>query len=186
MGRPKATLPFGPTTMLERLVEEIRRFFADIVVVAAPERVSEPEIAALEVTAVRDTVAFAGPVRALMTGLRSVRSEVVFACACDLPLLRAEVAMRLCSMLGDHDAVIPLVDGRFQTLHAAYRRRCADTLEAMCKRGERRLDALLPLLRVRVVEEAELRPLDPGLRSFTNINTPRDYKRALELFRRGC
>jgi len=186
MGQPKATLRFGDMTLLERIVNELSREFDQIVVVAAPEQ-QEPFVIrqllpeAPDLVIVRDDSAYQGPVEALARGLRAAASDVAFACSCDLPLLRAEVARALCQMFDEYDAVMPEVDGLLQPLHAAYRRRCADVLAAMAAGGERRLTALASRVAVRRVGEAELRRLDPELQSVFNVNTPADYAQALRL-----
>src|SRR3990170_6597765 len=180
MGRHKAMLPFGGTTLIERLIAELRRVSDDIVVVAAPESVPESALPPLDVRVVRDEVAFAGPAPALLAGLRFVRREVAFACGSDLPMLGAQLAAQLCSMLEEHDdAVIPVVAEHPQVLHAVYRRRCVGALETMLARSDRRLYAIDRLVKVRRVEENELRRFDPELRSFFNLNTPEDYAAAL-------
>ena len=77
--------------------------------------------------------------------------------------------------------MIPEIGGRIQPLHAVYRTRCADALEAVAARGEKRLVAIADAVNARVVEERELRAIDPELRSFFNVNTPDDYARALRM-----
>lgn len=179
-GQHKAMLPLGGTTLIERLVTELHRAFTDVVVVAAPASVAEGALPALDATVIRDEVAFAGPAPALLSGLRSIRHEIAFACSCDLPTLNADLAAWLCSILQEpHDAVIPVVDNRRQVLHAAYRARCAGAFEQALIRGQRSLRAIVPLLEVRSVEEQELRSIDPELRSFFNLNTSEDYAAAL-------
>ena len=130
MGQPKATLRLGGMTLIERTISELTRAelaraFDDIVVVAAPESeaIELPKLGAA--TIVHDENAYQGPVGALARGLRAARHELAFACSCDLPMLRAEVASWLLSLLGERDdAVIPQVGERLQPLHAVYRRRC--------------------------------------------------------------
>ena len=39
MGRPKATLPFGSSTVLQRIISELWGGFDDILIVAAPMQV---------------------------------------------------------------------------------------------------------------------------------------------------
>jgi len=197
MGLPKAALPFGPSTILERLIDTLSGAFAEIIVVAAPLRdepfsidrtlqeradradLSDPAHLIIE----RDDAAFEGPVRALRRGLARASSEIVFACSCDLPLLRSEVAAALCAMLGESDdALIPQIGGMPQPLCAAYRRvRAAAVLAAMETAGEKRLRLIAERLNVRTIDEPALRAIDPDLRSFLNVNTAEDYARALRL-----
>jgi molybdenum cofactor guanylyltransferase len=186
MGTAKAALDFGGLPIILRLVVELGRVADDVIVVAAPKE-SEPycieQVLARRlpaITLLRDRAAFAGPVDALSDGLRTARHDVVFACSCDLPLLRADVALGLCAMLSRHDAAIPQIQGRLQPLCAAYHQRCSRVLAEMSAQGERRLSAVVTKLDVRRVAESELRPIDPKLTSFLNVNTPEDYSRALQ------
>ncbi len=185
MGRPKASLPFGGVTLLARIVAELRREFDDIVVVAAPESAGTPELdLPAGVRIVRDEREHRGPVPALARGLDAIANDAAFACSCDLPMLRAEVAGALVQMLDRYQAVIPEVGGLLQPLHAVYRKRCADSLRALAARGEDRLVAIADAVDARRVGEAELRAFDPDLTSFLNVNTPADYDRALRLAQR--
>ena len=83
-------------------------------------------------------------------------------------------------------AAMPSVAGILQPLCAAYRRDAAMTaLAAMEAAGERRLTTVADRIEVRAIEEAELRVIDPDLRSLLNVNTFEDYARALRLTRAG-
>jgi len=184
MGRAKAALPFGATTILERIVTELRRRFDEIIVVAAPADAEpfpvDPIIRRVPgVILVRDEDSYAGPAAALVRGLAAATHEVVFACSCDLPLISAELAHALCGMIEGYDAVIPEVGARLQPLCAAYRRASRDVLAAAAT--ERRLTAIVTRLNLRIVAEADLLPLDPDLHSFLNVNTPESYTHALRL-----
>lgn len=190
MGQSKATLLIGGITLIERTVIELARAFDDIVVVAAPESEAIELPALGAVTIVHDENAYQGPVGALARGLRAARRELAFACSCDLPMLRSEVASWLLSLMGERDdAAIPQVGERLQPLHAAYRRRCAGALDAMLSRGEHRLSAIADAVNsgilARIVSEAEYRRADPDALSCFNINTPEDYARAKTLAARA-
>jgi molybdopterin-guanine dinucleotide biosynthesis protein A len=179
MGTDKAALRLGGRTMLARVVTELGRSFDQVVVVGrAADAHPAPEISAPFVRIIRDSDSFEGPVQALRLGLTTVRSEVAFACACDLPFVNADLAVGLCVMAERRDAAIPMVHGRLQVLHAAYRKSCLPPLEAMIARGARRLQDLPPTLDARIVSEAEVLGHDPKLLSFFNVNTPEDYAQA--------
>lgn len=187
MGTAKAALRFGDESLIERLIGELRREFEDIVVVAAPREAQPYRLAALlgahaaSITLVRDETAYAGPAGALARGLEAARGAIAFACSCDLPLLRAEVARRLCELAVGFDAAIPEIGGQLQPLCAAYGRRAAASIAAIAAGGERRLTAIATRLAMRRVGAEELRTADPELVSFVNVNTPEDYARALRL-----
>ena len=181
MGRPKASLDFGGVPMLARIVSELKRRFAEIVVVAAPESEDSIPLDIPAIRTIRDETAFQGPSDALRRGLDAVTNEIAFACSCDLPLLDAEVAAAIVEMLGDFDAAIPIVGGKLQPLHAAYRKRCAGALAALAARGEPRLTAIADAVNTRRISEDELLALDPQAHSFFNLNTLDDYRRALKI-----
>ena len=61
MGRPKASLDFGGVPMLARIVSELKRRFAEIVVVAAPESEDLFQIDIPGIKTIRDETAFRGP-----------------------------------------------------------------------------------------------------------------------------
>jgi molybdenum cofactor guanylyltransferase len=189
MGRPKAALPFGDVTILDRLIAELSPAFAELIVVAAPREVTHDAVGAIlarwneRITVLYDHYAFAGPVPALLRGLRAARHATAFVCSCDIPLLRAPVAQVLCSMLDGFDGAIPLIAGKDQPLCAAYECSVTDQIDVMAQAGEARLTKITSQLAVRVVTEDELRLCDPELRSFLNVNTPADYLRALALAR---
>jgi molybdopterin-guanine dinucleotide biosynthesis protein A len=181
MGRPKASLDFGGVPMLARIVSELKRRFAEIVVVAAPESEDSIPLDIPATKTIRDETAFQGPSDAIRRGLEAVSNEIAFACSCDLPLLDAEVAAAIVAMLGDFDAAIPIVGGKLQPLHAAYRKRCAGALATLAARGEPRLTAIADAVNTRRISESELLALDPQLHSFFNLNTLDDYRRALKI-----
>ena len=181
MGADKAALRLGGITMLERMVAELARGFDEVVVVAGAQAVTAASALAGSVRVVRDPLPFEGPVKALRLGLAAIGAEVGFACACDLPFVNVRLAAALCSMAAGHDAAIAKTAGRLQVLHAAYRKSCLPALDAMIGRGERRLQDLVALLDARIVGEDEIRPYDPELLSFFNVNTPEDFALARTL-----
>lgn len=181
MGRPKAALDFGGVPILTRIISELKRRFAEIVVVAAPESEDSLQMDLRAIKVIRDETAYQGPLDALRRGLDAVTNEIAFACSCDLPLLDSGVAAAIVAMLGDFDAAIPIVGEKLQPLHAAYRKRGAGALAALAGRGESRLGAIADAVNTRRVGEVELRTIDPQLRSFLNVNMPDDYQRALKI-----
>jgi molybdopterin-guanine dinucleotide biosynthesis protein A len=183
MGRPKATLKFGSSTILEHLISELAGGFGEILLIGAPAQSEDFSIATLVqnmplVRLFRDEQPHQGAATALVRGLHAMRSEAAFVCSCDLPLLRMELVLGLQAMLKDYEAVIPAIGGLAQPLLAFYRRSAAVSIESALASGERRLVRIVTGLRAYRPAEAELRRFDPDLRSFLNVNTPEDYHRA--------
>ena len=175
MGRPKAMLPFGGEPLIVQVVRRLGLLFPDIVVVAAPGQ-DLPDIPA---TLVRDEVAHQGPVGGICYGLRACRSGAAFVTSCDVPFLSLSLVEYLASRLPGHDVVVPHWEGRFQPLHAVYRRAVLPLLERQLERGELRPVFLYDKVRTLKVEEDEVRTVDPDGSSFFNMNSPEDYAAAV-------
>jgi molybdopterin-guanine dinucleotide biosynthesis protein A len=189
MGRPKAALRFGDSTILERIIAEVSAGFDDILIVVAP---SQSESFPIEdmvsatgraMRVLRDPVAYEGAALALVGGLAAARYEIAFVCSCDLPLLRVGVARALCEMIDGYDAVVPEIGGEPQPLCAAYSRSVRGLIAAELAAGERRLTRIIAGLNAYRPGEAEMRRVDPELRSFMNVNSPEDYAQALAVHR---
>jgi molybdopterin-guanine dinucleotide biosynthesis protein A len=177
MGRPKATLPFGSETLLERVLRLVAPHVDDIVLAAGPGQWVPGGW-----TVVRDTGEGLGPVPALIGALPHVRHTAAFVVACDIPLLQPAIIATLFELSAGWEACVPVVDGVEMTTCAVYRP--AAVLAAARTAGAdppSSLRGLLARLRVRTVETEVLRRLDPDLLSFTPCNSPAEYRHALEL-----
>jgi molybdopterin-guanine dinucleotide biosynthesis protein A len=181
MGQPKLALRFGPETLVERVLRLVEPVAAARVVVAAPWQ-ELPELAG-DVIVARDLVPGQGPLHGLAAGLAAIPEgvELVYATGVDTPLLHPGWIAGLADLLGeDQDAVVPRVGGFVHPLAAVYRRAAAVAASQQAvASGLRRMLALLEPLRVRLVEEAELRAIDPELATLENLNTPEAYARAV-------
>jgi molybdopterin-guanine dinucleotide biosynthesis protein A len=177
MGRPKAALPFGPETLLSRVARACAEACGEIVVVAAADQ----EVPALPAAArvVRDEVPEQGPLEGLAVGLAAARAPAAFCTSCDVPFLLPAFVARLFEALGDADAAQAVVDGFAQPLLAVYRTSLAGKAAGLVRDGQRRVIRLAEGERVRLLREPEVREVDPGLRSFRNVNTPEEYAAAL-------
>ena len=132
MGTPKALLPFDNEPLIVHIVATLRRLFAEVVVVAAPGQ----DLPSMPVTLVRDEVAYQGPVGGIFYGLTAAGGEVSFVTSCDSAFLNSDLISHLLSQMPQHDVVVPHWQGRFQPLHAVYRRSLLPLLEGQLARGE--------------------------------------------------
>lgn len=176
MRRPKALLPFDGEPLIAHVVRNLKKLFAEAVVVAAPEQ----ELPILPVVLVRDDIAYQGPVSGIYHGLKASTKEVCFVTSCDAPFLNLQLIAHLLAQISDCDVVVPYWQERFQPLHAAYRRSVAPLLREQLDRGELRPISLYPRVRTREIHEDEIRRLDSEGLSFLNMNSPEDYQAALE------
>ena len=175
MGTPKAMLLFDGEPLIVHVVATLERVFAEVVVVAAPGQA----LPSMPVTLVRDDVEYQGPVAGIYYGLRAAGADIGFVASCDSAFLNIDLISHLVSQIPGHDVVVPHWQGRYQPLHAAYRRSVLPLLAEQLARGELRPVYLFDRVRTRRVDEEEIRRLDPDGASFCNMNTPADYAEAL-------
>jgi molybdopterin-guanine dinucleotide biosynthesis protein A/molybdopterin converting factor small subunit len=178
MGRPKALLPFDNEPLIVHIVRNLRRLFAETIVVAAPEQ----ELPSLPVTVVRDEIPYQGPVGGIYYGLNAASSEICFVTSCDVAFTNPSLISYLISLISNHDVVVPYWQERFQPLHAVYRRSVLPLLKAQLERGELRPISLYDKVRTGKIDADDIRRFDPEGLSFFNMNTPEDYAEALRVW----
>jgi molybdopterin-guanine dinucleotide biosynthesis protein A len=167
MGRDKALLPIGGVPLAVRVATALRAAGADPVLAVGGDL---DGLRALGLDAVPDPRQGAGPLAGIATALRHLDADVVVVLACDLPAASPEavraVAEALAADPGAHVAV-PVVDGRPEPLHAAWRRSALPEVEAALDAGRGAVRHVLDALGAVPVEG-----LDP--RWFANANRPTD------------
>lgn len=180
MGLPKAMLPFGPETMLQRVARLLDGVVQRTVVVAAP-RQTLPALPG-DVLVVRDRREGRGPLEGLAAGLAAIdKRDAAFVTACDAPLLVPALVERMFALLADYDAVVPLVDGQYHPLSAVYRGTVRGAIDALLAADQLRMQSLLGQINTRDVSASELAEVDPELRSLRNCNRREDYRAALAI-----
>jgi molybdopterin-guanine dinucleotide biosynthesis protein A len=180
MGVPKAWLPFGPERLLQRVVRLVGTVTRPIVVVAAPGQ-ELPDLPA-DVPIVRDPIAGRGPLQGLAAGFAALPDgvDLVYATATDVPFLEPRWITRLAELIGDHDLAMPYIGDEYHPLAALYRKAAVlPVIDSMLKQDHLKLKAIIKLMRTRVVDERELRPVDPRLGTLRNLNCPEDYEQAV-------
>ena len=166
MGRPKAWLEVGDTTLVRWVVDGLAPAFSDVVIAfAEPEQIEE----LIPYRIVFDRKASAGPLAGLEAGLTAARNEITFAVACDMPYVTQAVAQIAVAGVQGSDAAIPRVEGRPEPVCGAYRRSALPAITAALNAGRYKAADLIDQLDVTWLEG-----LDPGL--FRSLNTPDDYE----------
>jgi len=179
MGRPKALLPFGAETMLQRVVRLLGTVVSPIVVVAARKQLlpALPE----SVTVTRDEQDERGPLEGLRAGLKALPAsvEVAYVTSCDVPLLIPAFVVQMIDLLGAHDIAVMEIDGFPHPLSAVYRRATLSHVEALLAEGRLRPAFLFDTVPTRRVQPAEMTIADPDLLTLRNLNTREEYLDAL-------
>ena len=179
MGVAKATLPFGPETMLQRVVRLLSTVLSPIVVVAARDQ-ELPELPP-GVVVTRDERDARGPLEGLRAGLKAVpeTADAAYVTSCDVPLLEPGFVRRLIDLLGEADIAVMEIEGFTHPLSAIYRRATLPHIESLLAQDRLRPVFLFDAVRTRRVQTEEMVVADPLLRTLRNLNTREDYLAAL-------
>ena len=179
MGAPKATLPFGDETMLQRVVRLLETAVSPIVVVAAQEQSLPPLPAHVAIT--RDEREAKGPLEGIRAGLSALPRSIdaAYITSCDVPLLVPAFVDRMIALMGDHDIAVMEIDGFPHPLSAIYRRDTLPHVESLLAADRLRPVFLFDAVRTRRVTPEEMIEVDPELKTLRNLNTPEDYRAAL-------
>lgn len=167
MGRDKAWIELEGRPLILRVIDVLREVADEVFVVANDARYAE-----LGVRVVADRFPEGGALGGIATGVGAAEHDVVLVAACDMPFTSAAVWRLLAERAAGADAAVPRIGGEYETLHALYTKRCLAAMESALASGRMRVISFFGDVAVREVGEADLRSVDPQLRSFINVNTP--------------
>jgi molybdopterin-guanine dinucleotide biosynthesis protein A len=182
MGRDKATLPFGPELMLQRIVrllsEEVDS--SAIVVVSAKGQILPP--LPPEIRVVCDENPSRGPLEGLAAGLKAMPDNVdaVYATSCDVPLMATGFVRTMFNHLGSHEIAVPVERQFHHPLAAVYRPRVLAVVQQLLAANKLRPRFLFDEVDTMEVDVESLREFDPTLSTLMNLNHPEDYEKALQ------
>lgn len=174
MGWDKALIELCGRRLIDIVVGRLRLLTEQVLVVARDGHA----LGEVEAEVIEDDTPFAGPLPALAAGLRAAGADRAVVVACDMPFLRVDLLRELARLVGGWDAAVPVTPRGPEPLHAAYASSAIRGLDAALAAGVRSLRGALACLRLRLVEEAEWRPMDPEGRSFINLNTREEFEAA--------
>ena len=178
MGTSKALLPFGPETMLQRVVRIAEQVVSPIVVVAAVDQPLPQLPDGVVVT--RDAKPDRGPLEGLRAGFTAIPADAdaAYVTSCDVPLLDPDFIRQMLAFAEGHDAAVVEIDGFVHPLSAVYRRTVVPAVETLLASNQLQCALLVDRVNTRRVRPDQI-TADPELRTLRNVNTRDDYERAL-------
>ena len=176
-GAPKALVPLGGRSIIERVVDAVRAVTGDVLIVT-----NTPALYAhLGLPMVPDVFPDHGSLGGIYSGLAAVPGDAAFTVACDMPFLSVEVVRLVASRAAEADVVIPQIAGQWETLHACYAKSCLGPIERRLRSGRLKIIGFFDEVRVLAITEAQIARLcDPAV-VFMNVNTPDELDRARAL-----
>jgi molybdenum cofactor guanylyltransferase len=176
MGRDKALIPVGETTLLAHVYDVARSVFRRIILVSS-YHTSAPGI---DADVIGDIYPRPGPLTGIASALLYADTPYVFVLACDMPFLKKEAIEYVVGAARGEDIVVPRIKEGYEPLHALYKRSCLSPLLTSVERGRMKIYEIFPLVTTRVIENDALF-FSRGVSIFTNVNTEEDLSRARSL-----
>lgn len=181
MGRDKADILLGGTPLIERVFDRVREVAEAVVVIGGPPRMDHRGVPTLP-DRYPGANAIGGIATALVQALQLGGPGTWVLCvACDTPFLEPALLRLLAARRENADIVVPRTSQGWEPLCALYRATCLPGFEQAIAQGNLRVLDAYSQVRCETVLEAELRRVDPDLRSFFNVNRPADLALAEQL-----
>lgn len=181
MGSDKALLPLPGNeqiSFVEHLASVLAPIGSEVLLVVRDETQALAYASLRNVRIVIDQIPDYGPLMGLYSGLSAMHSTSMYALvmAVDMPFVQPALLTYLLAQAQGDSMLVPVVEDTPQVLLAVYPRTILPTIEALVRQGRRDPRSLLKVAPVRYVDEAQLRAIDPQLRSFMNVNTPDELR----------
>jgi molybdopterin-guanine dinucleotide biosynthesis protein A len=176
MGRDKAFLELDGRPLIQIVVERMMGICSEVLIVSG----DVAPYAGFGVPVVQDRFPDVGVLGGLHAGLYTASYELSLAVGCDMPFLKPDLLRAFARWAAGVDVALLRRGEHVEPLHAAYRRTCLPAMEKAIRAGKRRIVSFFPEVRVRYVTLEEVRPLDPQLISFRNLNTLQEWQAAKE------
>jgi len=186
IGEDKGLLKLAGKPLLNHIINAVKEHVEEIVVVtSSEERVKRySALAGKNIRFARDKVDLKGPLIGAMTGFSVAQGKYSLLLPFDTPFVSGEIVTMLFEACVGKTAAIPRwPNGQIEPLYAVYGTTIARDA-ALSAIGEGRLDMrgmIEKMHGVRYVSTLVMQQLDPELKTFFNINTRADLKKAARL-----
>ncbi len=167
MGGPdKSMLPVNGVPMIKHIVNQLESHFREIIIGG-----DEKKYSFLGHKVVPDEASGSGPLMGLYSCLARSVTELNFITACDIPEIRIEFIERMIGLSEGADIVMPVSEsGKYEPLHALYRRTVLPAAGKMLGGGRLKLSELAGQVETRYIR------FDGG-GWYHNLNNKDDYER---------
>lgn len=173
-GSNKAFVELDGVRLVDRVAVVMKSIFHRVILLTNTPN----EYSYLQLPMVQDLIKGFGPMGGIYTGLVTMQDDAGFFVACDMPFLNSKLIRHMVEVRGAFDAVVPRMDWMLEPLHALYSKKCLPAIQEAIGRDEHQILKCFAGMRVRYIDEEELRLWDQDLRSFFNINKPQDLPEA--------
>jgi molybdopterin-guanine dinucleotide biosynthesis protein A len=182
-GQDKGGLELANKPLIRHVVDAVSPVVDEtIIVTSSQERVTQyGKVITADVQFVIDICESNSPLIGALTGFEYAHGEYALLLPFDTPFVSKEVVSLLFELCLNREAAIPRWPNcQIEPLHAVYQTKLAlEAAKGAVTEGKLNVRAMIEKLRgVHYVSTLSIQQLDPELRSFFNINTPADLKKA--------
>ena len=172
-GRPLIDWVISKLTSLDNLTEE------NIIIVGPKEKYPSFK------RGIEDIFPQRGPLGGVFSGLKASTSQYNLVVGCDMPFLKVELLQYMREKIDSNDIIIPRYNqGYIEPLCAIYSKKCLEIIEKNLQSGILSVRKIFPYLRIKFIEEEEIKKIDPKFYSFFNVNFKHDFRKAEELIKK--
>jgi len=176
----KAMLKLNGKYLLDIVISKLKRITGDIIIVGPPEKYPSYK------QVVSDLFNQKGLLVGLYSGLKASTSRYNLVVGCDMPFLNVELLQYMGDKIDSNDIIIPRYAKSYvEPLCAIYSKDCLEVIKKNIGDGILSIRRIFPYLKVRYIEEEEIKRVDSDFNSFFNINYKEDFIRAEELIKRN-
>ncbi len=136
----------------------------------------------LRVNIFGDIFPLRGPMSGIYSSLMNAKNDNLFILACDMPfvndrILSLIIEKHLEEVTSDyHYATIPIYNNKLQPLCGIYNKKILPILETHLLDEKNSIYLFLKEIKTNLINEHEIKQIDPYGKSFVNINTIDDYE----------
>jgi molybdopterin-guanine dinucleotide biosynthesis protein A len=188
-GQDKGLLQLANKPLIKHVLDAISTIVDEKMVVASSKVQAEnyANVLGSDVNVLIDVDDAQSPLIGALTGFKEAHGRYALLLSCDTPFVSNDVISLLFELCINRNAVIPRwPNGYIEPLQAVYcaKPACEAAKNALSE-GKLNMQSMVDrLCSVRYVSTLVLQQLDPELRTFFNINTPLDLKKAELMFKR--
>jgi len=189
-GQDKGLLQLANKPLIKHVLDAISTLIDEKMVVASSKVQAEnyAKVLGSDVNVLIDVDDAQSPLIGALTGFKEAHERYALLLSCDTPFVSRDVVSLLFELCINRNAVIPRwPNGYIEPLQAVYCAKPAyEAAQNALSEGKLNMQSMVDRLRsVRYVSTLVLQQLDPGLRTFFNVNTLLDLRRAESMLRRG-
>ena len=175
----KAILKLNKKCLIDIVISKLKHIVGDNIIIVGP-----PEKYPSYKQVVPDLFNQRGLLVGLYSGLKASASQYNLVVGCDMPFLKLELLQYMRDKIDSNDIIIPrYAKSYIEPLCAIYSKDCLEIMKRNIEAGILSIRRVFPYLKVKYIEEKEIKRVDPELNSFFNINYKEDFVRAEELIK---